>query len=306
VRRRIDALLAALETWWLAERPLQALVAARIVFGGVLFVAYALRIPAYQDLFGPRGIGGPALAAKVPELPALHPSLLPALDLLRQIPDERGITALFALLLVALAAFTLGFATRIAGWIVLGLHLLFWARNPIAYVSWAGFVIAPLLYVVLAPVGRHWSIDAWLRRRRGLAAHSWFGPGWPLRLLQIHVCTMYAASGWSRLDKPSWLAGDTVLIALTSANFSRVAIDWSAVAPLLAFATWASLVLEVLAPALLWVPRVRKLWALGLIGMHAALAVLIHEEIWAWSGVMIGGLLAFLFPDRAAPSTTKG
>ena len=305
MRRRIESALASLETWWLAPRPLQALCGARIVFGSVLFVAYAIRIPALQDLFGPRGIGGPALAEKVPGLPALHPAVLPGLDLLRQIPDERAISALFALLLASLAAFAIGYRTRVAGALSLALHLLFWARNPIAYAGWASFVIAPLGYVVLAPVGRHWSIDSWLRRRRGLPAYSWFASGWPLRLLQIHVCTMYATAGWSRLDKPSWLRGDTVLITLTSANSSRVAIDWSSAAPLLAVATWASLVLEGLAPALLWVPRVRRAWALGLVAMHAALVVGIHAEIWAWSGVMIGGLLAFLFRD-AAPTTTKG
>ena len=303
--RRLGAFLASLETWWLAPRPLHALVGARIVFGSTLFVAYALRIPALQDLFGPRGIGGPALAAKLPGSPAFHPGVLPALDILRHVPDEAAIAALFGLLLASLAAFAVGLGTRVAGPVALALHLFFWVRNPIAYVSWAGFVIAPLLYVVLAPAGHHWSVDAWLRRRRGLEPWAWFASGWRLRLLQIHVCTMYAASGWSRLDKPSWLGGDTVLIALTSANFSRIAIDWSSIAPLLAAATWASLVLEAFAPILLWVPRLRRIWALGLVGMHAALALLIHEEIWAWSGVMIGCLLAFLFRDDALP-TTKG
>ena len=96
-----------------------------------------------------------------------------------------------------------------------------------------------------------------------------------------------------------------MLIALTSANFSRVAIDWSAAAPILAVATWASMVLEGFAPFLLWVPRVRKLWAWGLVAMHASLAVVIHEEIWSWSAVMIGGLLAFLFSDAAPASSAN-
>lgn len=301
--RRLRAAGAALEQWWLAPRPLHAMVGARIVFGATLLIAYLLRITAYQDLFGPRGIGGPQLAARVPELPSFHPSILPALEVLRQIPSEGAITALFLVMLAALAAFTIGFQTRIAGLLSVALHLLFWVRNPIAYVSWAGFVTAPLLWVVFSPSGSHLSVDAWLRRRRGLAAASWYASGWPLRLLQLHVCAMYATAGWSRLDKPSWLNGDTVLIAMTSANFSRVAIDWSAFAPVLALATWAAVVLEGFAPFLLWVPRVGKLWAWGLVAMHASLAVVIHEEIWSWSAIMIGGLLAFLFSDAApAPS----
>ncbi|RIL07534.1 MAG: hypothetical protein DCC71_02620 [Proteobacteria bacterium] len=297
---------AALEHWWLAPRPLHALVGARIVYGSVLFVAYALRAPVFQDLFGPNGIGGPAFAARVPDAPPLHPEIAPFLDVLRHVPSEAAVAALYALLLLSSAAFALGFATRVSGVLAWALHLLFWVRNPIAFVGWASFLPAPLLYVVLAPVGRHLSIDAWWRRRRGAPAASWYASGWRLRLLQIHVCTMYAVAGWSRLDKPGWLQGDMVEIALTSANFSRVAIDWSALAPLLALATWGTVVLEALAPFLLWLPRTRRIWAWGLVAMHALLAPLTHVEIWAWSAILIAGLLAFLYADDAAPRTTKG
>lgn len=301
---RVRSALTRLEEWFLAPRPLQGLVGARIVFGATLFVAYALRAPAVLDLFGPSGIGGAALYAQRPGTPPFHPLIAPWLDLLR-LASEREVLACYALLMASLAAFTVGFATRVAGVAAFVLHLVFWARNPIAYVSWAGWIIGPLLYVALAPVGRHLSLDAWWRRRRGAPRASWIGPGWPLRLLQIQVATMYAAAGWSRLDKPTWLSGETVMVALTSANFSRLAIDWSFAAPLLAIGTWASLVLEAGAPFLLWPRMTRRLWAGGLVAMHATLAVLIHEEIWAWSAVMTGGLLAFLLPDDELGTTPR-
>jgi hypothetical protein len=118
---------------------------------------------------------------------------------------------------------------------------------------------------------------------------------------------MYAFAGWSRLDKPDWLDGRLVEIALTSAITSRFAFDWGRLAPLPALFTWAALLLEGLAPFLLWVPRVRRLWAAALVLLHAGLAVLLHVEVWAWSGVMIAGLLAFLLPDDARETeTTKG
>ena len=296
---------AKLERWWFADRPLHALVGARITYGSVLFIAYALRAPVLQDLFGPRGIGGPEFAARLPDLPPLHPEIVPFLDVLRLVPSEAVVTALYAVLMLASAAFALGLWTRVAGALALALHVLFWVRNPIAFVGWASYLPGPLLYVVLAPVGRHLSIDAWLRRRRGAPAASWFASGWTLRLLQVHVCTLYAVAGWSRLDKPGWMGGDMVEVALTSANFSRIAIDWSAVAPLLSLATWGTVLLESLAPFLFWVPRVRRWWAFALAAMHAALAPLTHVEIWAWSAIMIAGLFAFLFSDET-PETTKG
>ena len=297
---------AALERWWFAPRPLQALVGARIGYGAVVFIAYALRLPAVQDLFGPEGIGGSAFVARLPDLPPLHPEIAAPLELLRWIPSETAIAALYGLILVSSAAFALGFCTPVAGALTFALHLLFYARNPIAYVGWAGYLNGPLLYVALAPVGRHLSIDSWRRRRRGEPEASWYASGWRLRLLQINVATLYAVVGWSRVDKPAWLHGDVVRIALTSANFSRIAIDWSAVAPLLMLGTWAALALEGLAPVLLWLPRVRRAWALALIGLHATLGVLTHIEIWAWSAIMIAGLLAFLFSDAPPLQTTKG
>lgn len=303
--RRWSRWADALERFFFAPRPIHALVGARIAFGATLFVAYALRAPAVLDLWGVRGVGGADLYARVPDTPPLHPGILPVFDVLRHVPSDGLVVALYVLLLVASAAFTVGAFTRLAGPLALGLHFLLWARNPVAYVGWATYLNAPLLYVVLAPVGRRVSVDAWLRRRRGLPAASWYASGWPLRLLQIHVTTMYALTGWSRLDKPSWLAGETVLIAMTSANFSRVAVDWSSVAPLLALGTWGALALEALAPLLLWLRATRRLWAWGLIAMHAALVPPIQVEIWAWSAVMTGGLLTFLYDDSEAP-TTKG
>jgi hypothetical protein len=299
-------ILEGIETWFLAPRPIHGLVGARIAFGATLFIGYALRAPAVLDLWGPRGFGGRDLEMRVPATPPLHPHLLlPGLDLLRHVPSDAIVMSLYVLMLLASAAFTVGALTRVSGAVALALHFLFWSRNPVAYVGWATYLIAPLCYVVLAPVGRRWSVDAWLRRRRGGEPLSWIAPGWRLRLLQINVTTMYAVTGWSRLDKPSWIGGDTVMIAFTSANFSRLAGDWSAIAPLLAVGTWGTVLLEGLAPFLLWIPATRRTWAWLLIAMHAALVPPIHVEIWAWSLVMSGGLLAFLFSD-ASPTTTKG
>lgn len=302
----MPAAIDGLERWWLAPRPIHALVGARIGIASILFVAHAQRAPFVLDLFGPDGVGGAALYARVPDLPPFHPGILPFLDVLRTWTGE-AVAIAHALLLAALAAFAIGFGTRVAGALAFALHLLFWVRNPLAFTGWAGFVNGPLLYLALAPVGRRLSLDAWWRRRRGRAQLPDVATGWPLRLLQVHVCAMYVVAGWSRLDKPDWLDGSLVEIAMTSALASRVASDWSAAAPLLAVATWSALVLEGLAPFLLWVPRVRRVWAAALACFHAGIALPLHLEVWAWSGVMISGLLAFLLPDdeRALPQRTS-
>jgi hypothetical protein len=143
-------------------------------------------------------------------------------------------------------------------------------------------------------------VDALLARRRGAGtlAASWLGPGWPLRLMQIHVCCMYVAAGWSRFDKTSWLTGELVFVALSGATHSKLAIDWRPFLPLLKLGTWGALFLEVTAPVMLWVRPLRRYWALGLIGLHLSLELL--TNVGWWNAVMICGLLSFVLPWRPA------
>lgn len=278
--------------WFLAPAPLDGLAAARILFGATLFLCYATRAPVLMDYFGPGGFGGAALMAQFPEAAPLERRVWPPLAWLRFVPSEGVVWALWALLVAASAAFALGLRTRLAGSLALLLHVSFYARNPFAYDgSWAQFLTGPLLYTVLAPSGRLWSLDA----RRAPDA-SRLAPAWPLRLLQVHTACMYVAAGLSRLDKQSWLLGDMVFIALSGTMHSRLAIDWQPWLPLLRVATWGSLVLEALAPLLLFVPRLGRLWAAGLVLLHLALEL--TTNVGYWSFVMIGCLASFLLPWR--------
>lgn len=288
--------LAAVRRWFLAPQPLDGLVAARIGFGATLFAAYALRLPYAQDFFGPGGFAGAGFYARLPFAPPLHPHVTETLTVLRLVDSAPVILVLYGTLLVAALAFALGAFTRTSGSVALVLHLLFWARNPYAYWDWAGFVIAPLAYTVLAPTGRLASLDAWRRRRRGEPSLPRTAPGWPLRLMQIHVCTMYAAASWSRVDKQSWILGEMVLVALTNATHSRFVFDWTAWQPLLRLGTWGALGLEVLAPVLLWVPRLGRLWALGLVALHLGLEAV--TNVGYWNVVMISALASFWLPWR--------
>jgi hypothetical protein len=116
--------------------------------------------------------------------------------------------------------------------------------------------------------------------------------------MQIHVTCMYVAAGWSRLDKETWLLGELVFVALSGATHSKLVIDWRPLLPILKLGTWAALALEVTAPVMLWVRPLRRLWALGLVGLHLTLELL--TNVGWWNFVMIAGLLSFLLPWRKA------
>jgi uncharacterized membrane protein YphA (DoxX/SURF4 family) len=69
------------------------------------------------------------------------------------------------------------------------------------------YLVIVLAALALAPCGREISVDAWLRRRRGLPALDTYAPAWPLWLLRFECAAVYAASGTSKLLDPDWFGG---------------------------------------------------------------------------------------------------
>jgi hypothetical protein len=283
--------------FFLAPQPQHALVGARILLGSAIFGTYTARLPEWRWMYGPDGVAGFGFYQRFPDAAPFNQRVAEILHVLAKLPSEAAILGLYLLLLVSALAFAAGAWSRLSGVATLVLHILFYARNSFVYEgSWAEFVNAPLLYVICSGAGRHLSVDALLARRRGAPAAAWLGPGWPLRLMQIHVTCMYVAAGWSRLDKETWLLGELVFVALSGATHSKLVIDWRPFLPILKLGTWAALALEVTAPVMLWVRPLRRLWALGLVGLHLVLELL--TNVGWWQAVMIAGLLSFLLPWR--------
>lgn len=297
------AWLRRIHDFYLAPQPQHALVGARILLGLTIFATYTTRLPGSQLLFGPDGMAGSSFYQRLPDAPAFNRRVSEAFRVLADAGSAEVILGLQLLLVVAALAFAAGAFTRTTGALTLVLHLLFYARNPFVYEgSWAEFIHAPLLYVICSGAGRHLSVDAFRAGRRGRPAASWLGPGWPLRLMQIHICCMYLAAGWSRFDKESWLTGELVYVALSGATHSRLVLDWGPVMPILAIGTWGALFLEVTAPIALWPRFTRRAWALALVALHLGLELL--TNVGWWQSVMIAGLLSFLLPWR--PRTRDG
>jgi len=189
-------------------QPQHGMVIARIGLGAIAVLSGLSKLPDVPRLFGRAGIAGAAWSAGGEGIVDLRTLL--------RLPLEQGPPGsewlLFAAMLVAALAFTLGAWTRPAGWTLLLLHACFYQRNEFAYVgSWATMYLPFLLYTLLAPSGRWCSVDAWRHARRGRPPPpDWLGPAIPVRLLQTNVCTLYAVAGWARLVDPGWLGGEMV------------------------------------------------------------------------------------------------
>lgn len=293
-------LLRWLQNGWerfFAPQPQQGMVIARVGLGLVGLGCGLVKAGDVQRIFGPEGIGSWRFAGRPPANPEIQSALAELLgDALQMAPPEL-VWVLFVAMLLAALGFTLGAWTRVSGVALLVLHAIFFERNEFAYAgSWAGMYKAFLLYTVLAPTGRHLSVDAWRKRRRDPAAATpgWEGPAIPVRLLQMHVCTLYAAAGWARLGDAGWLKGEMVFAAMTDDWFGRFDVDWFPFLTALRLMSYAAFVLEPLAPFLLWTPLGRW-WVLLMMGMHVSLELLTNLGWWQYQ--MLAVLPVFLPPQ---------
>jgi uncharacterized membrane protein YphA (DoxX/SURF4 family) len=189
---------------------MRALALLRVLAGPVVllhlrpFLSDSLDGQTYRDFFNE------PYAAWYPELP------------------EPVYVGLLWLAAVAAVAMSLGFLTRLA------------TATTFAIVAWnlflstthfhnnRAYLVIVLGVLAVAPCGRELSLDAWIRRRRGLPPLDSAAPGWPLWLLRFECAAVYGASGLSKLLDPDWFGGTVTWQRVSRARDDLTAWpDWA-------------------------------------------------------------------------------
>jgi uncharacterized membrane protein YphA (DoxX/SURF4 family) len=142
-------------------------------------------------------------------------------SLLRDVEEPRVIRASLIAWLVATAFLLLGLGTRAAAAVVWLLSTSF--ANVNTYVDNGGDQIRYIvtLYLLLTPCGAAWSLDAWLRRRRGRLPGRVFVYPWALRLLFVQMVLMYWCNGWYKWTGEDWTNGDSLYYVLGDLTLTR-------------------------------------------------------------------------------------
>ena len=278
------ALIPSTRHWFFRPVPAHGLAFSRILLGVGLLFGYLRFLPVVAALFGEQNVATAVYAlVESPFVGSYTGNGRTPIFVILPTPIA---LAVYGLVLVSAVSFALGLFSRTAGIILVVGHFLLHNQNLFAFWGWSFMATAFLVYVVLGDPGRICSLDAPRRRCRRAA-----GPAWPVRLLQVHVCCMYFVSGLNRLDQPNWQTGQMLYEAL--ATFGRFPwLPLGGLKPLLAVATWVTLVLEPAAPLLLWFRRTGRWVALALIAMHVVLQL--FADVGQWNFVMAAGLIHFL------------
>lgn len=212
--------------------------------------------------------------------------------------SDTAIAVVYLVSVVAAVAVTLGWWVRVAAPIVFLGVLSFQLDNTSVLNAgdellriWAAYLA---LYALLTP-GRCTGVSL-----RSAGASSVSAPPWLLRLVQVQLTVIYPFSVYAKLQGDTWLDGTAAYWALGLEDFERFPVPSFVTGsePVIAVLTWGALLVEILVPVLLWVPRTRRIAIVAGIALHLSFDYALRVGFFGWA--MIIGYLAFLTPSEAA------
>jgi len=203
--------------------------------------------------------------------------------------------AVFVLTALAAISLLVGFKTRFAIVLVWALMLSIQVRNPLV-LSGADTLLRVLLFWgMLLPLGAVWSID----HRRGSDPRR--GSMQVLSFATAGLCLQVAFVYWFTVALKSGLewreSGTALFYALRAEQITTPLGEWAQqFTSVLRVLTFATIVVEIVAPILLfspiWTARARMVAIVSLIGMHIGIMLTMNIGIFPWTGAFC--MLAFL------------
>jgi hypothetical protein len=220
--------------------------------------------------------------------------------------DPRALWAAHLGIMLVTLLFTIGLGTRVTSVLAWAGSLCYIHRTPTLLFGMDTMSTILLTYLMIGPSGAALSVDGWLRRRRDpTPARPQVSANLAIRLMQVHFCFVYLASGLSKLMGASWWNGTALWYCLANATFAPV--EFGPYGDLLVFLCrhrllWEivmtasavfTLVLEIGLPFLVWVRSLRWLCVTG--------AVLLHTGIGMAMGLITFSLLMILLVSSFIP-----
>jgi hypothetical protein len=286
-----------LDGLWNARRSPRPLAWFRIGLAGVLLVQAFGLLGHLDDLYGRHGVvdwsvNSNAQSAWIPSV-----AWLDRLLTLLGAPPTFCVPLAFAAYVGGLLCLLTGYRSRPAAMLVWLTHTALMSTSAMASYGVDQFAHIGLFYCVWFPVGHALSWDQAAGR---VTAAPTFAAWLALRVLQVHVCIIYTAAGVEKALGEQWWNGEAIWRAVMGAPFdSPLDCTFLATVPWLArVACWMTLLLEASVLAFVWHPKLRRLWLVGIVGMHLGIGVMLG--LWTFSATMIVfDIAAFGIPSRS-------
>lgn len=213
------------------------------------------------------------------------------------------------LMLVVALCFTIGLGTRITAPLAWFLNLMYCHRLTGHLFGLDQVMMLLLMYLMLAPCGSIYSVDAWLRHNREKVGkrNSWWLPNAgpnsanqvATRLIQLHLCIIYLFGGISKLRGEMWWDGSALWYAIVNWEYQSIDAVWLGHYPtLLGALAHITIFWETFYCATVW-PRFSRPWTI-------ALAIAVHGGIALGLGMITFGLMMIVANlSFISPQTTR-
>jgi predicted DCC family thiol-disulfide oxidoreductase YuxK len=294
-RERLAAVGRAWSWFWFQDSTTAPLELVRIGIGAVVLFHYSMATPFLFDLWGDAGLMPRAAAMQYLDGPWMQ-------SVFFYFTAPWQWIAFHVFFLLCCAAFVLGWRTSWVKWTVLVGQISYDYRN-ITLVYGADSIVACLLFILcLAPIGRTISLDrvraVRAAKRTGLeAAPPPFTSPWAgacIRLLQIQMAVLFFYSGTEKVRWDEWWSGDAIWLVFTTYEFYNPVLlhflarqYW-----LVNVATYATILIEIAFPFLIWQRRTRPYLLAAAIFLHLMFAILMGLVYFSF--VMITGHMSFV------------
>ena len=208
--------------------------------------------------------------------------------------------ALCALYVVSLVGLGLGLFTRVSAVLAWFLH---WTLIRSAGTTSYGadtYAHIFLFYLMLVPAGDAFSLDV---RRRKATPMPTSAARLGLRVMQLHLCVSYLASGIQKSVGIQWWNGELLWRALSLPVYQQVDMSWLAWSPWVCLiAGWTTLIVELGYWVFIWPARTRRLWIAAVVALHLGIGVFLGLGVFAAIMCVLTTTLFGVSPEPRAAS----
>lgn len=291
--------LAAVRGFWLAPAEPDSAAFLRFALGALGLVQLVALWPHLLGLYGNFGF------VQWVVVEAGNNAWVPSIGKLALALGDWGVAstatvyAVFALYGVSLVGLVIGYRTKLFA-------VLAWLSHTVTLNS--GFfslygvdtmMHILFFYLVFAPAGARWSVDAYLGRVSSAPSSV---ARVAQRLVQLHLCIIYLNTGLAKARGEQWWSGEAIWRAVMQPQFNVFDFSWLAHHPdVAAVMCWSVLLVELGYAVFIWIPATRRIALVSAIVMHAGIALTMR--LWLFSLVMIAfNLAAFGWAQAATRS----
>lgn len=255
--------------------PVDGICLFRILFGILVLSAFFQDALFYKDLWGPQAVQ--SLSTSLKNYP------FPILNIFQYFPQSEGLyLGAIILLISSLMFFIVGYKTKTMSLISFVLLVSFQQRN-INMLSSADLLIRiTMLYMIFAPAGNKFSLDALFAKKKGEEINDFHSP-WVHRLLQIQIAVVYVSTVIAKSKGHTWIDGSAVYYATRLVDFERFPVPFILDNVfMLKMATWSTLVIELALGTVIFIKELRVPLIIIGIGFHLGIEYMMGIPTFEW------------------------